>query len=29
MLTGARLSALYGVDLDVRCQDGRWSALSS
>ncbi len=29
MLTSDRLSALYGVDLDVRCQDGRWSALSS
>jgi len=29
VLTGERLSGLYGVDLDVACRDGRWSAVAS
>ncbi len=29
MLTSDRLSDLYGVALDVRCRDGRWSAVSA
>ncbi|HEU5083186.1 MAG TPA: ATP-binding cassette domain-containing protein [Acidimicrobiales bacterium] len=29
MLTSARLSELYGVDLDVQHRDGRWSAVAA
>lgn len=29
LLTGERLSDLYGVGLDVTCRDGRWSAVAS
>jgi iron complex transport system ATP-binding protein len=28
LLTGPSLSDLYGIDLDVTCRDGRWSALA-
>lgn len=29
LLTSARLSALYGLPLDVACRDGRWSAVAA